>query len=379
MKSFPRLYGKSKSGKIKEWNISVVDKGNQVDVVAEYGYVDGEKQQATLIFKCGKNIGRSNETTALQQAINEATSKWKQQKDKGYTEDINSIPEDILPMLAKIYGVLIDGELQRKDCGYIKFPCYVQPKLDGVRCLAKRINGVIEFISRKGKNYKTLSHIETELKTIMDVGEVFDGEIYVHKQRFQDIISAVKNIKTKEDATLSNEKLKYYIYDLADKTKPFEERLGILKEKFKGKKFKHLVLVETEKAEKETEILEFHKSFVGDGYEGVIIRNADGFYEFGNRSFNLQKLKSFVDEEFTIIDVRSGIGRYTDCGTIICQTTDGKIFDVNPEGSIEKKKEYLKNKNKYIGKLLTTRYQEKSKDGIPRFAVGVGIRPEEDL
>lgn len=373
MKTFPKLYGKSKSGKIKEWNIYTVDQDKYAEVITEYGYQDGEKQTSRLEFKKGKNIGKSNETTAFQQAINEAQSKWKQQKDKGYTEDANSIPQDLLPMLAKIYGIIINGKLQKRDCKYIKFPCFVQPKLDGVRCLSKRINGVIEFISRKGKNYKTLAHIETELKSIMEVGEIFDGEIYVHKQRFQDIISAVKNVKSKDAATLSNKKLKYYIYDLADKTLPFEERNRILQQKFRGKKFKHLVLVDTFRIDTEKEVLAHHKIFVKDGYEGVIIRNKNGLYEFDNRSFNLQKLKEFFDEEFMIVDVRTGVGRYTDCGTIICQTNDGKLFDVNPEGTMEEKKEYLKNKHKYIGKSLTIRYQEKSKDGIPRFGVGVAV------
>ena len=247
----------------------------------------------------------------------------------------------------------------------ITFPCYVQPKLDGVRCLSKRINGNIQFISRKGKKFETIEHINNQLKMIMDVGEILDGEIYIHGEEFQDIISAIKNIKNKSKAKIDSSKLNYYIYDVADDTLDFKDRYKKLSAYLYDiieKNLFNLIIVPTFKCNNKDEVKKWHDKFKSDGYEGVIIRNIKGKYEFDFRSNNLQKYKEFMDEEYKIIGVKSGKGRYKDCGTFICEMDNGKTFDCNPIGTIEQKQEYLKNKDKYIGSFLTV------------FPVGIAVR-----
>ena len=268
---------------------------------------------------------------------------------------------------------------QRYDkSGYkIKFPCYAQPKLDGVRCLAKRVNGKIEFFSRKGNKYLTLDHIRTELEQIMGKDEVFDGEIYIHNKTFQDLISAIKNVKNKGDTLIKNTELEYHIYDYANENITYEDRNRILREKFKGKHLHSIVLVDTYIINNRNQIKKMHKVMVKQNYEGLILRNGEGYYRFDYRSYDLQKYKTFLDEEFPILAVRSGKRSYDGCGTFICQTEDGLPFDVNPIGSLDQKREYLSNAKKYIGKMLIVKYQEKSKDNIPRFAIGIGVRDYE--
>jgi len=274
----------------------------------------------------------------------------------------------LLPMLAKRY---------RDDGHKIEFPCYAQPKLDGVRCLAKRVDGKIKFYSRKGNEYKTLGHIAKELDKIIGKDEVLDGEIYIHHKRFQELISAIKNVKNKGNTLIKNTELQFHIFDYANTVMPYVDRYNILKEKFKGKDFKSLVLVKTDTLKNRKQVVNKHKQYVKQGYEGLILRNAYGYYRFDYRSDDLQKYKTFVDEEFPILAVRSGVRSYDGCGTFICQTKDGLPFDVNPKGTLDQKREYLRNRKKYIGKMLIVKYQEKSKDNIPRFAVGIGIRDYE--
>ena len=66
----------------------------------------------------------------------------------------------------------------------INFPCWTQPKLDGVRMLskvfAKKEKGLVSIWSRKGKEITTLSNIQKELNSILKEGESLDGEVYVH-------------------------------------------------------------------------------------------------------------------------------------------------------------------------------------------------------
>ena len=103
---FNKLYGVSSSGKVKEWQIFVLDKKTEAHVVIKHGYIDGKKIENIQVITKGKNLGRLNETTVLQQAISEAKSKWNKKKDSGYTEKIKDtkVPTEIpLPMLALNY------------------------------------------------------------------------------------------------------------------------------------------------------------------------------------------------------------------------------------------------------------------------------------
>lgn len=366
VKSLPILYGMASTGKIKVWKIWIATENDIGYINVSHGLQNGKMQLDTVEVTVGKNIGKTNETTPVEQATSQAESKWNRKKDKGYAEDINNIPVDMLPMLAKRY----------KDSGHhIKFPCFVQPKLNGIRSLSKIVNGKIEFTSRKGKKYLTLEHIGKELMMCIN-SDIFDGEIFVKGEAFQDILSGVRNVKSKDKAQLDCNELEYWVYDIADKYMDFKNRTKKL-EKLKGNGFTKIVIVSTHVAYNESDIDKFHKQFTQNGYEGTIIRNMDGGYEFDHRSDNLQKKKDFLDAEFKIIGFKSGVGRYAKCCTFICETKDGKQFDCNPKGTIEKKEQYLRDGNKLIGELLTVKYQELSKDGIPIFGVGIAIRDYE--
>jgi hypothetical protein len=56
------------------------------------------------------------------------------------------------------------------------------------------------------------------------------------------------------------------------------------------------------------------------------------------------------------------------------ETDSGERFNCRPEGSQENRADLFKNRRELVGKYLTVRYFELSKDGIPLFPVGVGVR-----
>ena len=368
IKTFPKLYGKTSVGKIKEWEISVIDAGNNLySICTKHGLQDGKKQADVVIISEGKNIGRSNETTPKEQAISEAQAKWNKKNNGNYSTNIKAKKVE-LPMLAKSY---------KDNKHHIKYPCYVQPKLDGVRCLAKLENGNITFTSRNGKSYETIEHIGKQLLSCMNEDEILDGEIYIHNTAFQDLMSAIKNVKNKDKAKLDCNLLEYWIYDIANPNDDFNKRLKRLNElNICGL---NIIITPTYKVKDEKEMLKYHKKFTEDGYEGTIIRNIDGKYKFNYRSNDLQKYKDFLDEEYKIIGVKKGVGRFEDCGTFICITEDGIQFDVLSKGTMDERKEYLTNKNKYMGMWLKVKFQEKSSNGKPRFPIGIGFRIDEDL
>ncbi len=129
----PILFGLSRIGKVKQWQAKVVENDDHTaTIIVETGYVGGKIRPIPKIIKKGKNIGKANETTPYEQALSEAQSNWNGKRDENYEihqiDPNNYIPRLMLPMLAKKPGK-----------GKIVYPCYIEPKLNGVCNLGERI------------------------------------------------------------------------------------------------------------------------------------------------------------------------------------------------------------------------------------------------
>lgn len=368
IKEWPQLYAKSSRG-VKTWFIRVL-RGTLQCGVQEivYGLLEGKRTKQRKVIERGKNIGKKNETTPVEQAIKEAQSKFDKQIQKGYVENIKDIDKfKPFPMLAKDF---------KKAKHRIEYPCYVQPKLNGIRCIVIKQNGVVTLTSRNCLEFTTLDHLKPELFTMLAEGERLDGEIYNHDLTFQEIVSYTK--KYYKGLT---EKLQLHVYDFPYNGDAFDGRYTRYM-LFDSSSNKTTQFVKSYLVNTEQEIYDWHDKFVVQGYEGIIIRNSNGLYQWDTRSFDLQKYKEFIDEEFTIIGYWSGTG--TDAGAIkfkcrIFSNVTGRnqIFDVRPKGSIKRRREMYKVGWKYIGKLLTVRYQNLSDEGVPVFPVGLEVRDYE--
>ena len=108
-----------------------------------------------------------------------------------------------------------------------------------------------------------------------------------------------------------------------------------------------------------------------------MVRNQNSLYKYKHRSYDLQKVKRFLDDEFKIIGGKDGTGRETGLVIFRCSTPNGLEFDVRPRGTHEERAVIFKNLADYIGKHLTVRYQELTDDGRPRFPVGIAVRDYE--
>ncbi len=375
--TFAILYNKSKTGKTQQWQIEVnLNKSGTATIVTQWGYKDGKLASSEKEITEGKNKGKANETTPFQQAVSEAQSAWEKKKTReGYAEILTdaAVPavaeataveqEALYPMLAQNY---------RKQSRKIRFPCYVQAKLDGVRSLFR--NGV--FTSRTAKPFGFLDHIVKELKPAVDAGLILDGEIYSTTLSFQEFVGLVKkkHLTAKDIENLKQVNL--WVYDCVNEH-PFEQRLAILVDFFSRHRFQHVHLLPTEECKTKEEIKTFHDKYVEAGYEGLIIRNKTGLYRLSTRSENLQKFKEFEDAEFAIVGFDEGEGNEKGAVIWVCETEEKKQFRVRPKGTIEERKELFKHAQSYVGKKLTVKYQEMTADGIPRFGIGIAIRDYE--
>lgn len=344
------LYKLDSKGKIRMLEIST----NKGIIIQKSGLIDGALTIHTNESK-PKNIGKSNETTSEEQAILEATSKIESKLKEGYFKTIEEAKSEkiILPMLAKVYK----DESHKIDWNN----CYVQPKLDGMRCLT--FPGNIK-ISRKNTSIENMDHIEVNLPATLNC--VIDGELYVHGESFQKNMKYIKKYR----AGLS-EKIQYWVYDVISEL-PFIDRL-ILASTIVNQS-KNCVLVETIKVNNHKEVIEAHKNFVKEGFEGTIIRWGNDSYAINKRSSNLLKHKDFIDETYKIVDVEPS-DKDPEQGIIICETCpSGQRFGNGMKFSHEERKEILKNKENYIGQMAEIRFFEYTDDDLPRFPVCVGFR-----
>ena len=439
--SFPKLYAQDKNGKIKVWTAAVLVNSDTVAVTSRttHGYINGKQQVAYRDCDAGKNIGRSNETTPLDQCISETRRKWTDKKEKeAYTEtkpadcgegygDIsgndydadegvggdgeNAIPAGpFLPMLAQTFDPTTDLAATTKKKKVIKFPCFVQPKLDGLRCVSYATrtgnDAAVVLQSRTGAFFTGLPHIAAALRPYLSQHPniVIDGELYTDQMPFEELAGLIKKKKITESDVARLKKVKYHVYDIYDYARhdmPYSERMGVLAAAVRrcgcvandtltasGRMLRSaattvvateeaaavVVLVRTEKVAVLSEFRQLFAEFVEVGYEGIMLRNAAGVYRANYRSNDLQKYKEFMEDEYRIIDFTQGEGR--DAGAVIwvCETADGKEFSVRPRGSIEQRRDWFNDGASYIGKNLTVVYQELTEEGKPRFPVGKCIR-----
>ena len=376
IKTFATLYSKDKNGKTKQWKIRVENHKDFSRIIYSYGYIDGKQIEYTLDVDTGKNIGKKNETTHFEQACADAKSRWekKQNIDK-YAEELHSEDDDEKeksdekivpsPMLAQDYN---------KHNKKIKYPCYIQPKLDGYRCVFS--DG--KMYSRNGKEYAIMygSNVHREIiqleKYFKKNGKsiILDGELYVHNDlKFEEYGVLRKIRKTDKDDSVINA-MEYHVYDIiSDDT--FDQRLQKIKKMFKenpGLKF--VKKVDTLICRDEKDIEKYHEFFLEENYEGSIVRNSEGLYRQKFRSYDLQKYKQFDDDEFEIVDYTSEndvLGKNDRPVVWICETKDNKPFNVPSKGTREERSKLFENGAKYIGKMLSVQYFGLTSDGVPRF------------
>ena len=245
------------------------------------------------------------------------------------------------------------------------FPCYYQPKLDGMRTLITDIEKTkISTISKGGKEVKLPTQINNELLALYQETGIkeLDGEIYLHGHFLQDIIS---NIRVNGTIT---PKLEFHIFDLpSDKT--FDKRfkdLESIKKIIDKLGLHHLKVVETHILNSKEEGMHLLDQLEELGYEGLVLRNNKGLYEYGYESSDLLKWKNMQTAEAFVYEV--GFDK-TGQGVLYCNLPNGITFDCKMIGK-EDFRSY-ESQRMFKKKWIMFKYQQLSKDGVPIFPVGI--------
>jgi len=371
--AFSVLSSSTKLGQTKYWSISV--SGNHIIRKAWIG--DGKVKEFAPKVTTGKNIGRKNETTPVEQAFLEARSLWLKKQDQGYTpidkeNDRETIPTIPLPMLANKYV--------ERGQKYLSLPFAVSRKLDGIRMVATCANQEITLTSRLGKSFSFLNKVRKQLSLIASNDLILDGELYSHTLPFGVITSAVKTKKTRSDY---DDRIEYWIFDIVDVALTYKERMEKLLSirdsynRLVSPKDRVLQFVEYDIVSHHDQVQRYHDKYVAEGYEGVMCRNLDSLYKIKHRSNDLLKYKNFVDEEFEIVGTTEGTGSEAGAIQFTCITPNGQTFGVRPRGTMEYRQEMWTRRDEFVGKQLTVRYQGIGVKDAPRFPVGIAVRDYE--
>lgn len=411
------------------WSVDVVTEGTKVSIMMSYGILDmGMTIEWQHNIK-GTNIGKANEQSPYESAVSKAQSRVKSKMRDGYKniEDIKNSSEEVLAeyyssaslnifldkYLPKFNTDISGNEIPMKCQQYYKssknfidpngrswedrkyyyiqnphvptpnehltitFPVIIQPKVNGVRCFAKLINGKTKLFSKKGLEYN-IPHVTDWLNANPSIYKVngqdiiLDGELYIPGESLGSITSAVKAMQ------LLTTRVEYHIFDIAVDELTQLERTQLLY----SKENKELIglnspikLVRALKRNTNAEVQLLTDEFIKEGYEGSVCREYDLLYKFGSRPKNIVKLKRTISHEFKIIDIVAQEKDDT-LGMFVC-TTGKEEFTAPALGDIAFKQRVKLQPHNYIGKMLTIVFYEYTDKGIPLHLIETIVRDYE--
>lgn len=374
LSNLPILYKQDSKGKIRTFQMEI--SGGSYRTIT--GLIDGAKVTTEWTVCKPKNVGRSNATTAEQQAISETNAKYTKKRDsEHYCDDIEDAMESqhkyFSPMLAEkavdVKWEMVDGE-----------EVILDPKLDGMRMVSQPT----VFHSRKGKPVLAGTQINNNLQQFFTDNPTItlDGELYNHEYHadFQALMSVFRKEKP-SDIELAEmmEIAEYHVYDMFDTANPdmtaLERKLW-LDANLKPLMVDKVFVVEWKLVRTVADYQAQLDKNLEDGYEGSIVRIPFARY-VNKRAKSLIKIKIFDDAEFIIKEIVAGKGNRANIAGSVDVWVNGAVVGCGIRGNRDYFKALLDDAERYVGCKATVRYFGLTNDGKLRFPVVVDInRPD---
>lgn len=350
----PLIFKIDSEGRVRTWRME--QDGSRFRTIA--GLLNGKE-----VVSGWTQARAASQATDTEQARFEVIAKYKHQLDREYRPTIEEARQAGAtfhePMLAKTYNAFPG-------------PRYVQPKLDGIRCVA-RVEGLF---TRQGQPITAVPHIHSVLlDTVFKQNPhvILDGELYNHD--FKDDFGAISSIVRKKNPTAdqlvkAESLMQYHVYDMAGTGidhHPFPTRLDIYRAFVLTANCPDwIVPVETLYATTQEQADEHYGHYVELGYEGAMYRCPNAPYEIGKRSSALLKRKQFLTQEFKLKRIEEGKGNWAGLAKrAVLELEDGREFGAGIRGDAGRAKQLLNE----TYEEATVRFFCLSPDGVPRFPV----------
>lgn len=227
---------------------------------------------------------------------------------------------------------------------------WLSEKLDGVRgCWTGK-----EMLSRSGKKIKIPEWFTKNFPPFP-----LDGELWIGRGRFSEVISIVRTKKAGKEW----EKVAYYIFDLPENGVVFEKGIDIAKKWFEKNPSPYVKIIEQKLCINRLYLMNELKRVEDLQGEGLMLRRPGSVYKKG-RSRDILKVKTFHDAEALVVGHIQGSGKNSHrMGSIRVELLNGVRFLIGT-GFTDSERE----NPPPIGSIITFKYKEINKSGIPRFA-----------
>jgi hypothetical protein len=240
------------------------------------------------------------------------------------------------------YPVMLCSPFEEKLVNKIKFPAYVQLKMDGMRFNAIVRDGKVEFRSRNGKEIQLLGNLEKEFAALAgDIDCVFDGELmvmdpldyqFMDRQTGNGILNkANKGTISAKEASMVHatvwDVIPYIYFVDGYCPTPYSTRFSSVKTLIEkqSSKDKKIWLVTSDIVNTLDEAQTIFEGYLAQGLEGIILKDGSGVWE-DKRAKHQIKFKGELECDLKIVAVEEGTGKYAGMlGAIKCESADGVI------------------------------------------------------
>lgn len=248
----------------------------------------------------------------------------------------------------------------------------IEPKLDGIRCIAIVRSGQVNMFARSGKPITNFEEtVGKELSTLPD--GVYDGELMG-----EDFTSLMRQAYRKENLKTDTTYFSIFDYltlkewDIQEGFVSCNDRYIALLHYVMPERYQFLKVVER-LSEPDQDIQAAHDRYVLEGYEGVMVKNLDASYTFG-RSHDVMKYKTFHDVDLRIKGLLEGTGKHSGKLGSVVVVYNGVEVQVGSGLTDELREEVWNSPDDFIGRMIEIRYQEVTPDGSLRFPTFVCFR-----
>lgn len=370
------LYSLTWNDNIMVWELTAEVYEDKMYIFKSHGYINSSKVTNSEV----NYISNQNEVNKILDKL------IVDKKNKGYRSLSDfSVPSDI-NVEVFLRSNLSKNKFDKNDVakpmkakpfkvGEVTYPAFVQPKLNGVRCVVSKIEkseGLfgtsvdVSLKSREGIEYD-VPNIKQAFRELFINSKIsddifIDGEIYCQGQHVSMIAGAARNV-----ANPINKLLYFIPFDLAIPDLNQEERLSYLYKimAYLDKEETFIVPINTTLITSDEHFIEFTEECILAGYEGGILRDMYAPYYFGGRRNNMHKLKKFKVDKFLILDVVP-FDKNPELGMFVCKNdVNNEIFNCTPIGDNDYRRDILINKFHYINRYAEIKYYERTKNLIP--------------
>jgi len=289
------------------------------------------------------------------------------------TKSINKVSPGFIPTFDVALAQKFEMKRIKNDT------VYVEPKLDGIRCLTIVENGEAKLFTRAGKLITNFDNtLGKELSSLED--GCYDGEIMS-----TDFTDLMRQVYRKENKDISGVYLALFDYiplqEWEDKKGVLtsEVRYKILHERVSKYNFNYIHIVERTLVKANYDMIkDLHDDYVKSGYEGVMLKAYDAPYCFG-RDWSVMKFKAFFDADVPITGMKEGTGKHS--GKLGSFIVDYKGVEVRVGSGLtdELREQLWVDKDLHMGRIIEVRYQEETPDGSLRFPTFVCFRNDKEV